>query len=129
MAIFQRLANGPMAVNELAGLLPVSLPAVSQHLRVLKDAGLVTDNKVGTRRVYQLDPEGVARLRAHFDQVWEKALGAFQSSMEFTGKKSLNERSTSDRLKSKASVKKGERNGKDSGRSGRAKKHSGSSAH
>ena len=78
MAIFQRLANGPMAVNELAGTLPVSRPAVSQHLRVLKDAGLVTDSKAGTRRMYQLDPEGVARLRAHFDVVWERALGAFQ---------------------------------------------------
>src|SRR5580692_6562870 len=78
MAIFQRLANGPMAVNELAGGLPVSRPAVSQHLRVLKDAGLVTDSRAGTRRMYQLDPEGVARLRAHFDLVWERALGAFQ---------------------------------------------------
>jgi DNA-binding transcriptional ArsR family regulator len=78
MTIFLRLANGPMAVNELAGMLPVSRPAVSQHLRVLKDAGLVTDSRAGTRRMYQLDPEGVARLRAHFDLVWEKALGAFQ---------------------------------------------------
>src|SRR4030088_213938 len=78
MAIFQLLANGGMAVNELAGTLPVSRPAVSQHLRVLKGAGLVTDSKAGTRRMYQLDPEGVARLRAHFDLVWEKALGAFQ---------------------------------------------------
>src|ERR1700750_2034815 len=78
MAIFQRLANGPMAVNELAGMLPVSRPAVSQHLRVLKDAGLVLDSKAGTRRMYRLDPEGVALLRAHFDLVWERALGAFQ---------------------------------------------------
>jgi DNA-binding transcriptional ArsR family regulator len=78
MAIFQGLANGPMAVHELAGMLPVSRPAVSQHLRVLKDAGLVTDSRAGTRRMYQLDPEGVARLRAHFDLVWERALGAFQ---------------------------------------------------
>src|ERR1700727_870840 len=82
MAIFQRLANGPMAVNELAGMLPVSRPAVSQHLRVLKDAGLVTDAKAGTRRMYQLDPQGVARLRAHFDLVWERALGAFQQAAE-----------------------------------------------
>ena len=81
MAIFQRLAYGPMAVNELAGPLPVSRPAVSQHLRVLKDAGLVTDTKTGTRRLYQLDPEGVARLRAHFDQVWDKAMSAFQASV------------------------------------------------
>jgi DNA-binding transcriptional ArsR family regulator len=115
MAIFQRLANGPTAVNELAGTLPVSRPAVSQHLRVLKDAGLVTDSKAGTRRMYQLDPEGVARLRAHFDLVWEKALGAFQSSAESTG----------------VSQKKGAKhdNDKDSGRSRRPKKHSGPRAH
>jgi DNA-binding transcriptional ArsR family regulator len=112
MAIFQRLANGPMAVNELAGTLPVSRPAVSQHLRVLKDAGLVTDRKDGTRRVYQLDPEGVARLRAHFDQVWEKALGAFQRSVE-----------------SPVASKKGEKHDKDSGRGRRPKKHSRDRSH
>ncbi len=71
-----------MAVNELASLLPVSRPAVSQHLRVLKDAGLVMDSKAGTRRVYRLDPEGVARLRAHFDRVWERALGSFETAVE-----------------------------------------------
>lgn len=106
MAIFQRLSNGPMAVHELAHELPVSRPAVSQHLRVLKDAGLVTDRRAGTRRLYQLDPDGVARLRAHFDLVWERALGAFQSSVE--------------------STKKGEKHVKDSGRIRRSKKHSGS---
>jgi len=82
MAIFQRLAHGPMAVHELAALVPVSRPAVSQHLRVLKDAGLIRDSKEGTRRVYELDAAGIARLRAHFDQVWDKALGTFQSSAE-----------------------------------------------
>jgi len=82
MAIFQKLSHGPIAVNELARMMPVSRPAVSQHLRVLKDAGLVTDSKAGTRRYYKLNPEGVARLRAHFDQVWEKALGAFQVAAE-----------------------------------------------
>jgi DNA-binding transcriptional ArsR family regulator len=82
MAIFQRLSGGPIAVNELARMLPVSRPAVSQHLKVLKDAGLVMDNKAGTRRLYQLDPEGVARLRAHFDQMWNKALSAFQEAAE-----------------------------------------------
>jgi DNA-binding transcriptional ArsR family regulator len=82
MAIFQRLYNGPIAVNELARTLPVTRPAVSQHLKVLKDAGLVTDIKDGTRRLYQLDPEGVARLRAHFDQMWTKALSAFQQTAE-----------------------------------------------
>ena len=114
MAIFQRLANGPMAVNELAGMLPVSRPAVSQHLRVLKDAGLVTDRKDGTRRMYQLDPEGVARLRAHFDQVWEKALGAFER-VAVTPVASTS--------------KKGEKHDKNSGSSSRQKKHSGSRAH
>lgn len=82
MAIFQRLANGPLAVNEIAGTLPVSRPAVSQHLKVLKDAGLVRDTRAGTRRVYQLDPEGVARLRAHFDQMWTKAMSNFQDAVE-----------------------------------------------
>jgi DNA-binding transcriptional ArsR family regulator len=120
MAIFQRLANGPMAVNELAGTLPVTRPAVSQHLRVLKDAGLVTDSRAGTRRMYQLDPEGVARLRAHFDQVWEKALGAFQRAAVVPA--------VPPRAK-KESTRKGEKHDKDSGRSRRPKKHSGSRAH
>ena len=82
MTIFEQLANGPMAVNELAGTLPVSRPAVTQHLRILKDAGLVTDSRAGTRRLYQLSPEGIARLRAHFDQVWDRALNAFQAAAE-----------------------------------------------
>jgi biotin operon repressor len=82
MAIFQRLANGPIAVNELASTLPVTRPAVSQHLRVLKDAGLVFDSKAGTRRLYQLNPEGVVRLRAHFDQMWAQAMSAFQQAAE-----------------------------------------------
>jgi DNA-binding transcriptional ArsR family regulator len=125
MAIFQRLANGPMAVNELAGMLPVSRPAVSQHLRVLKDAGLVTDSKAGTRRMYQLDPEGVARLRAHFDLVWERALGAFQSSVESPVVSSLGKKESG----KKESGKKGEKHVKDSGRSRRPKKHSGPRAH
>ena len=78
MAIFQKLAAGPMAVNELAGRLPVSRPAVSQHLKVLKDAGLVMDHRDGTRRLYRLDPKGVERLRAHFDRMWSTALNTFQ---------------------------------------------------
>ena len=76
-AIFERLADGPRAVGELAGEFPVSRPAVSQHLRVLKDAGLVLDRPVGTRRVYQLDPEGVAAMRAYFERFWTQALDAF----------------------------------------------------
>jgi DNA-binding transcriptional ArsR family regulator len=82
MAIVQKLAGGPMAVQELAGTLPVSRPAVSQHLRVLKDAGLVTGTKAGTRCLYQLNPEGIALLRAHFDQVWDRAMRAFEKSVE-----------------------------------------------
>jgi DNA-binding transcriptional ArsR family regulator len=82
MAILQKLAGGPIAVSELAQTLPVSRPAVSQHLRVLKNAGLVTDTKDGTRRLYQLNPEGVARLRSHFDQMWTKAMIAFQTAAE-----------------------------------------------
>ena len=82
MAILQKLSAGPLAVHELASTLPVSRPAVSQHLKVLKDAGLVLDRRAGTRRLYQLDPEGVARLRAHFDQMWTKALANFQTAAE-----------------------------------------------
>jgi DNA-binding transcriptional ArsR family regulator len=82
MAIFQKLSAGPLAVNELARTMPVSRPAVSQHLKVLKDAGLVTDSRAGTRRLYTLNPEGVARLRAHFDQMWTQALSAFQTAAE-----------------------------------------------
>ena len=82
MAIFQKLAGGPIAVHELARTMPVSRPAVSQHLRVLKDAGLVMDSRAGTRRLYQLNPEGVARLRAHFDQMWTRAMSAFQTFAE-----------------------------------------------
>ena len=82
MAIFQKLSGGPIAVNELACMMPVSRPAVSQHLKVLKDAGLVMDSKAGTRRLYQLNPEGVARLRAHFDLMWSSAMSAFKQAVE-----------------------------------------------
>jgi DNA-binding MarR family transcriptional regulator len=89
MAIFQKLAAGPIAVNELASKLPVTRPAVSQHLKVLKAAGLVTDTRSGTRRLYQLNPEGVARLRAHFDQMWTQAMSAFQAAAEKSEKGNL----------------------------------------
>ena len=82
MAIFQKLASGALAVNELARTLPVTRPAVSQHLKVLKDVGLVNDSKSGTRRLYRLNPEGVARLRTHFDQMWTDALAGFQAAAE-----------------------------------------------
>jgi DNA-binding transcriptional ArsR family regulator len=81
-AIFERLAAGPRAVGELASELPVSRPAVSQHLKVLKDAGLVVDTKDGTRRLYRLDPSGVGALRAYFDAFWTQALAAFKEAVE-----------------------------------------------
>jgi DNA-binding transcriptional ArsR family regulator len=81
-AIFERLAGGPCSVGELAEELPVTRPAVSQHLRVLKDAGLVFDRPDGTRRLYQLDPEGVGALRAYVDQFWTQALAAFKTAAE-----------------------------------------------
>ena len=81
-AIFQKLAAGPLAVNELAREMPVSRPAVSQHLKVLKDAGLVTDSREGTRRLYRLNPEGVARLRSYLDQMWTQAMSAFKEAAE-----------------------------------------------
>ncbi len=80
--IFQRLARRPCAVGELARELPVSRPAVSQHLKVLKDAGLVTDRREGTRRVYQVDPAGLQALRADLDQFWSSALTSFKATVE-----------------------------------------------
>jgi DNA-binding transcriptional ArsR family regulator len=85
-AIFERLADGPRPVGELAGELPVSRPAVSQHLRVLKDAGLVTDRRLGNRRLYELNPEGIGALRDYLDQFWDKALAAFKEAAEHNQK-------------------------------------------
>ncbi|HEY6397871.1 MAG TPA: metalloregulator ArsR/SmtB family transcription factor [Solirubrobacteraceae bacterium] len=81
-AIFERLAQGPTAVGELARELPVSRPAVSQHLKVLKEAGLVIDMRAGTRRIYQLDPDGVGALRAYLDRFWTRSLAAFKAAIE-----------------------------------------------
>ena len=81
-AIFERLRDGPLAVGQLADGLPVSRPAVSQHLRVLKDAGLVTDRRVGTRRLYRLDPGGVGALRAYFDSFWTQTRAALKDAAE-----------------------------------------------
>ena len=81
-AIFERLANRPRAVGELASELPVSRPAVSQHLKVLKDAHLVVDQRVGTRRIYQLDPDGLATLRGYLDHFWDQALAGYRTAVE-----------------------------------------------
>jgi DNA-binding transcriptional ArsR family regulator len=81
-AIVEQLREGPQAVGELASGLPVSRPAVSQHLKVLKEARLVVDERVGTRRVYQVDPEGLRLLRGYLDHFWDQALAAYKTSVE-----------------------------------------------
>jgi DNA-binding transcriptional ArsR family regulator len=80
--IFERVALQPQSVTELARMLPVSRPAVSQHLRVLKDAGLVTARADGNRRVYRMDPSGIEHLRAYLDHFWNQALAAFKTAVE-----------------------------------------------
>jgi DNA-binding transcriptional ArsR family regulator len=80
--VFERLKSGPQAVGMIARGLPVSRPAVSQHLKVLKEAGLVTDRPEGTRRVYSVDPHGLGALRQWLDQFWDQALAEFQSEVE-----------------------------------------------
>jgi DNA-binding transcriptional ArsR family regulator len=87
--IFERLAVRPQAVGELAAELPVSRPAVSQHLRVLKAAGLLTDRAAGNRRIYQVDPTGLSGLRACLDGFWSQALASYDGhagQMEGTGR-------------------------------------------
>ena len=80
--VFERLARGPRAVGELAKGLPVSRPAVSQHLKVLKDAGLVRDEAQGARRVYEIDPKGLGAMRAWLDRFWDEALESFRNEAE-----------------------------------------------
>jgi DNA-binding transcriptional ArsR family regulator len=81
-AILSRLMDKPMAVGELARHFPVSRPAISQHLRILKDAHLVVDQAKGTQRIYALNPDGFESLRDHFDRVWTHALSAFAKKVE-----------------------------------------------
>ena len=81
-AVFEQLRGGPASVGEIAERLPVSRPAVSQHLKVLKSAGLVIDEAVGVRRVYSVDARGIAEIRAWLDRFWDDALAAFRSEAE-----------------------------------------------
>lgn len=81
-SIFERVAARPQSVGELADTLPVSRPAVSQHLKVLKAAALVSDDAVGNRRVYRMDPRGIGDLRAYLDHFWNQALAAFKATVE-----------------------------------------------
>jgi DNA-binding transcriptional ArsR family regulator len=80
--VFERLRSGPASVGDLAADLPVSRPAVSQHLKALKMAGLVTDKPDGARRVYYIDPDGLGELRRWLDQFWDDALEAFKKEVE-----------------------------------------------
>jgi DNA-binding transcriptional ArsR family regulator len=81
-AIFEQLRSGARSVGEIAADLPVSRPAVSQHLRVLKEAGLVTERRNGTRRLYRLDPNGLGELRRYVEEYWTQALAAFKEEAE-----------------------------------------------
>ena len=83
-AIFERLARSPVAVGELAREFPITRPAVSQHLKVLKTAGLVTDRAAGTRRVYAVEPAGLAAVRQYFENFWLQSLAAFQTAANQT---------------------------------------------
>jgi DNA-binding transcriptional ArsR family regulator len=85
--IFERLAEAPAAVGEMASRLPVSRPAVSQHLKVLKEAGLVSDRVDGTRRIYRIEPEGLRDLRDYLDGFWNRSLAAFKDGVESGGEK------------------------------------------
>jgi len=87
MSVLEKLRDGPRSVGEIADDLPVSRPAVSQHLKVLKEAGLVSDRSVGTRRIYYIDPKGLGAMRAWLDQFWETALDAFKLAAEAEAEK------------------------------------------
>jgi DNA-binding transcriptional ArsR family regulator len=80
--VFERLRAGPLSVGEIARDMPVSRPAVSQHLAHLREAGLVVDRPVGTKRVYYIDPRGLSAVRAWFDQFWDQALASFQAEVD-----------------------------------------------
>jgi DNA-binding transcriptional ArsR family regulator len=82
--VFERLKSGPRSVGEIARGMPVSRPAVSQHLKALKEAGLVADKPEGTRRVYFIDPQGLGTLRKWLDQFWDEALAEFAAEVEST---------------------------------------------
>ncbi|MBW3670948.1 MAG: metalloregulator ArsR/SmtB family transcription factor [Acidobacteria bacterium] len=90
--ILEALRNGPLAVGEIARGLPVSRPAVSQHLRVLREAGLVSETPVGTRRIYRADPEGLEDLRKYLEEMWGDALESFRRSAEESSRKTRRKR-------------------------------------
>lgn len=85
--VLEQLRKGPKSVGAIANKLPVSRPAVSQHLKVLREAGLVNDRAEGTRRVYYIDPQGLAALRAWLDQFWDEALASFKAEIDSDNRK------------------------------------------
>jgi DNA-binding transcriptional ArsR family regulator len=87
-AIFEHVVDQPRAVSEIAALVPVSRPAVSQHLRVLKQAGLVADRPAGKHRIYHVKPDGLAALRAELDRFWNKTLAAYKAAVEESSEES-----------------------------------------
>src|SRR5438270_1691551 len=91
LSVLEKLRDGPRSVGEIAKDMPVSRPAVSQHLKVLKDVGLVGDRSVGTRRIYYIDPKGLGAMRAWLDQFWEAALEGFKAAAEAEAAKSTKE--------------------------------------
>src|ERR1700683_4633144 len=82
LAVFERLAKRPAPVQEIADHFPVSRPAISQHLRVLKDAGLVLEEAIGTQRIYRVNPSGIEEIRSYFDRFWGDALSSFRTFIE-----------------------------------------------
>jgi DNA-binding transcriptional ArsR family regulator len=100
LAVFERLRKGSAAVHEIAKDLPVSRPAVSQHLRVLKDANLVFDRQIGNRRIYQVNPAGIESIRGYFDRFWSDALESFKSFAESRQPEKPNRPNATNRTKS-----------------------------
>ena len=93
--VFEELRSGPKPVGEIANVLPVSRPAVSQHLKVLKGAGLVREETQGTRHIYRIDPKGLGTIRRWLDQFWDEALTAFAAEVERDAQEDNAERETS----------------------------------
>jgi DNA-binding transcriptional ArsR family regulator len=103
LAVFERLAKRPAAVQEIADHFPVSRPAISQHLRVLKNAGLVLDEAVGNRRIYRVNPSGIEEIRSYFERFWDDALSSFKAFIETNQSADPKPRHATDQRKSRRS--------------------------
>ena len=97
LAVFERLAKSPAAVHQIADEFTVSRPAISQHLRVLKDARLVLDEAVGNQRIYRVNPSGIEEIRSYFDRFWGDALSSFKAFIENNPSKNPKDRNATDR--------------------------------